>query len=120
MIVDAPATGHGIGFLESPGTFRRIAKAGPLAHQAGRIEETITDPAFTGVTIVSTAEEMAVNESGGLAEALPEAGLSLDLVIANGLLPERFSDPELERVRELSRTAEPGLAGDPRGRRRRR
>ena len=71
MIVDAPATGHGIGFLESPGTFKRIAKAGPLAHQAGRIEETITDPDFTGVTIVATPEEMAVNESAGLAEALP-------------------------------------------------
>jgi anion-transporting ArsA/GET3 family ATPase len=101
VIVDAPATGHGIGFLESPGTFKRIAKAGPLAHQAGRIEETITDPDFTGVAIVATPEEMAVNESAALAEALPRAGLSLDRVIANEVLPDRFTDTELATVRRL-------------------
>jgi anion-transporting ArsA/GET3 family ATPase len=111
VIVDAPATGHGIGFLESPGTFRRIAKAGPLAHQASRIEETITDPDFTGVAIVSTPEEMAVNESGGLAEALPKAGLSLDLVVANCLLPERFSDPELALIGDLAETPDASIAG---------
>ncbi len=101
VIVDAPATGHGIGFLESPGTFKRIAKAGPLAHQAGRIEETITDHDFTGVAIVATPEEMAVNESAALAEALPEAGLALDRVIANAILPDRFTDAELDAVRRL-------------------
>ena len=107
VIVDAPATGHGIGFLESPGTFRRIAKRGPLAHQAGRIEDTVTDAETTGVIVVATPEEMAVNETGSLAEALSDAGIALDGVIANGVYPRRFSDAELERMRGLL-----GEAGD--------
>ena len=110
VIVDAPATGHGIGFLESPGTFKRIAKAGPIAHQASRIEETITDSATTGVVIVATPEEMAVNESANLAAALPAAGIALDAVFVNGLYPDRFTDAELERILEARERARPGMA----------
>ena len=110
VIVDAPATGHGIGFLESPGTFRRIAKRGPLAHQAGRIEDTITDEATTGVLVVATPEEMAVNETGNLAGALAGAGIALDAVIANGVYPRRFTDAELELIRKGAGDAEPGVA----------
>ena len=99
VIVDAPATGHGVGFLEAPGTFRRIARGGPLADQASRIERMITDSARSGVGIVATAEEMAVNESADLAAGLAEAGVSLDEVFANGLFPERFEAAELEEIR---------------------
>ena len=99
VIVDAPATGHGVGFLEAPGTFRRIARGGPLADQASRIERMITDSARSGVGIVATAEEMAVNESADLAAGLAEAGVALDEVFANGLFPERFAPAELEEIR---------------------
>lgn len=99
VIVDAPATGHGVGFLEAPATFRRIARGGPLADQAARIESMITDADAAGVGIVATAEEMAVNESADLAAGLAEAGVALDEVFVNGLYPERFSPAELDRIR---------------------
>lgn len=99
VIVDAPATGHGIGFLEAPGTFRRIARGGPLADQAARIERMITDEDKSGVGIVATAEEMAVNESAELAAGLEEAGVALDELFVNGLFPDRFSPAELDRIR---------------------
>lgn len=99
VVVDAPATGHGIGFLEAPGTFRRIARGGPLADQASRIERMITDPERCGVGIVATAEEMAVNESADLAAGLEEAGVALDELFVNGLFPERFSAAELDEIR---------------------
>ncbi len=99
VIVDAPATGHGVGFLEAPGTFRRIARGGPLADQASRIERMITDTEASGVGIVATPEEMAVNETADLAVGLAEAGVVLDEVFVNGLFPERFSAAELDRVR---------------------
>jgi anion-transporting ArsA/GET3 family ATPase len=108
VIVDAPATGHGLGFLESPGTFRRIAQVGPLAHQASRIESTITDQEATGVAIVATAEEMAVNESGGLATALGEAGIALDALFVNGLYPSRFTAAELGRIEDARGRARSG------------
>ena len=36
VIVDAPATGHGVGFLQTPRTFANIAKVGPVHSQAVR------------------------------------------------------------------------------------
>ncbi len=33
VIVDAPATGHGLGLLRTPRTFADIARVGPIAHQ---------------------------------------------------------------------------------------
>ncbi len=79
-----------------------------MAHQAARIEETITDQAFTGVAVVATPEEMAVTESGTLATALPEAGVSLDALFVNGLYPTRFTGPELERIHEVRGRAQAG------------
>ena len=38
VIVDAPATGHGIGFLQTPRTFANIARVGPIHSQAEELE----------------------------------------------------------------------------------
>ena len=37
VIVDAPATGHGVGILRTPRTFAEIARVGPIAHQGRTI-----------------------------------------------------------------------------------
>ena len=49
VIVDAPATGHGVGLLRTPRTFADIARVGPIAHQGRTIADTIADAEFTGV-----------------------------------------------------------------------
>ena len=66
VIVDAPATGHGIGFLQTPRTFAGIARVGPIHSQAKALDPFITDHETTGVAIVSLPEEMPVNESASL------------------------------------------------------
>ena len=76
VIVDAPATGHGVGILRTPRTFAEIARVGPIAHQGATIAATIADPEFTAVVAVATAEEMPVNETLALHEAINEDGLS--------------------------------------------
>src|SRR5690606_40347998 len=43
VIVDAPATGHGVGFLQTPRTFANVARVGPIAHQAKTLHRFITD-----------------------------------------------------------------------------
>src|SRR5690349_4396544 len=91
VIVDAPATGHGIGLLRAPATFAEIARVGPIAHQGGTIAATIADTEFTGVIAVTTPEEMPVNETLALRDALrTQLGLGLDLVVANAVHPDRF------------------------------
>ncbi len=108
VIVDAPATGHGIGFLQTPRTFAAIARVGPIHSQAQQLDRLITDREHTGVAIVALPEEMPVNESAALEQDLrDEVGVAVDRVYMNGLYPERFSNEEAERLAELS-TAENG------------
>jgi anion-transporting ArsA/GET3 family ATPase len=105
VIVDAPASGHGLALLRTPATFASIARVGPIAHQAGSIAETIADREVTGVVAVATAEEMPVNETIALRRSLSEDGLDLDAVIVNGLYPPRFGDQEMEELAAALRRA---------------
>jgi anion-transporting ArsA/GET3 family ATPase len=108
VIVDAPATGHGIGLLRTPRTFADIARVGPIAHQGKTIADTIANRKFTGIVAVSTPEEMPVNETLSLGESLSREQLGLDLVILNALYPVRFYNGEVEELgRALARARSP-------------
>lgn len=103
VIVDAPATGHGIGFLQTPRTFAAIARVGPIHSQAQQLDRLITDHEHTGAAIVALPEEMPVNESAALEHDLrSEVGVAVDRVYMNGLYPERFSREEAGRLAELA------------------
>ena len=103
VIVDAPATGQGIGFLQTPRTFAGIARMGPIHAQARQLDALITDPERTGVAIVSLPEEMPVNESAALERDLrSEIGIQVDRVYMNGLYPERFRAEEVARLEPMA------------------
>jgi anion-transporting ArsA/GET3 family ATPase len=106
VIVDAPATGHGVGFLQTPRTFAGIARVGPMHTQAAELDRYVTDHETTGVAIVALPEEMPVNESAYLERQLAgEIGIAVDRVYMNALYPERFDAAEggkLERVLDLT------------------
>ena len=100
VIVDAPASGHGLAMLTTPHTFGEIARVGPIKRQAEKISTMLSDPSRTGYVAVALAEEMPVNETlelGGRLEAA--VGLGLDAVIVNGLYPERYTKAEAESLR---------------------
>jgi anion-transporting ArsA/GET3 family ATPase len=99
VVVDAPATGHGVGVLKTPRTFAEIARVGPIAHQAGHIAATIADRDFTAIVAVATPEEMPVNETLSLRDALAAEQLGLDLTVVNAVYPSRFDEAQIERVR---------------------
>jgi anion-transporting ArsA/GET3 family ATPase len=104
VIVDAPATGHGIGFLQTPRTFAAI---GPIHSQAQQLNHLITDQDHTGSAIVALPEEMPVNESAALEHDLrDEVGVAVDRIYMNGLYPERFSKDEAERLATLAGEAD--------------
>ncbi len=110
VIVDAPATGHGVGLLRTPRTFADIARVGPIAHQGRTIAETIADPEFTGVVAVATPEEMPINEMMALADELASDRLPLDLVIVNALYPERFESDEIDELSQALTKTRSALA----------
>ena len=107
VIVDAPATGHGVGFLQTPRTFANVARVGPIASQAETLDRFITDHRRTGVAIVALPEEMPVNETANLERDLnEEVGVAVDRIYLNGLYPERFSADEEQTMEGAFDTAE--------------
>jgi anion-transporting ArsA/GET3 family ATPase len=95
VIVDAPATGHGVGLMQTPKNFAEIAKVGPMAHQASLINSTITDHDQAGVVIVALPEEMPVNETATLeGELIDTIGVTIDRIYMNGMYPKRFDTSE--------------------------
>jgi anion-transporting ArsA/GET3 family ATPase len=98
VIVDSPATGHGVGILRTPRTFADIARVGPIARQGRRIATTIADESFTSVIAVSTPEEMPVNETLVLRDALATESLPLDAVIVNAVYPQRFASAQVDQL----------------------
>jgi anion-transporting ArsA/GET3 family ATPase len=106
VVVDAPATGQGVGFLQTPRTFASIARVGPIKSQAQALEAFLVDHRKTGVALVALPEEMPVNESASLERQLTEeVGVAVDRVYMNGLYPERFSEEETERLAETMEKA---------------
>ena len=109
VIVDAPASGHGIAMLRTPQTFGDIARVGPVRRQALKVRAMLSDPERTAYVAVALPEEMPVNETIELGARLEDAvGLGLDAVVVNGLYPERFKPAEVERLRAVPE--EPAVA----------
>jgi anion-transporting ArsA/GET3 family ATPase len=102
VIVDAPATGHGLAMLGAPRTFSEVARVGPIHRQAARIQASIADPHFTGVVVVALPEEMPVNETLELEQRLQgELRIAVDAIVVNAVYPERFSREEARRLESL-------------------
>jgi anion-transporting ArsA/GET3 family ATPase len=105
VVLDAPATGHGVAVLAAPRTFADAAVMGRIARQGRIIDAMLSDPAQTGVVAVARAEEMPVNETLALEAALPQTvGVAVDLVVANGLLPDRFAAADVRTLRDAPPT----------------
>jgi len=104
VVVDAPASGHGLAMLTTPRTFGEIARVGPIRRQAQKVRDLLTDPTRTGYVAVALPEEMPVVETLELERRLPDAvGLGLDAIVVNGVWPERFTNKDAELLREASR-----------------
>ena len=100
VIVDAPASGHGLAMLTAPTTFGEIARVGPIRRQAFKIRDMLADARRTGYVAVALPEEMPVNETLELGARLRAAvGLGLDAIVVNGLYPDRFSGKEADALR---------------------
>jgi anion-transporting ArsA/GET3 family ATPase len=110
VILDAPATGHGVGFLQTPKTFANVARVGPIATQAETLNKFLTNHRKTGVAIVALPEEMPVNETASLERDLTRTvNVAVDQIFMNGLYPQRFTAEDDDALSE----AMPKLAGAP-------
>ena len=106
VIVDAEATGHIISQIGAPMTIREMAQVGLVRDQTDWMLKVLHDPATTGVAVVTTPEEMPVTETLALLERLErETGVAPTTLIANRVLPRRFSDAQQAVVDRLADVA---------------
>jgi anion-transporting ArsA/GET3 family ATPase len=90
LVVDAPATGHGLGMLGSPRAMMDMTVTGPFHDNAGLIASLFEDAARTGLVLVSTPEDMPLRETLDLWQRL---GKGRDLVL--GVVLNRVEPPLL-------------------------
>ncbi|MCO4770149.1 MAG: ArsA family ATPase [Deltaproteobacteria bacterium] len=94
IIVDSPATGHGLSLLRSPQAMMDVTRVGPLFNNARLIRDLLADEQKTGVVLVTLAEDMPVSETIQAATELRERGnVHISGIVVNGVVPPVFDDP---------------------------
>ena len=109
VVVDSVASGHIIGQLTAPQGINELVSVGMVRNQTQWMLDILTDPARTGVVVVSAPEEMPVTETIELSERLRnETTVDLAAVIVNRVLPELFTEREealFDKLRDPERVA---------------
>lgn len=111
VILDAPATGHGLDMLRVPRVIVEASPQGLLRREAEDALELFVDPRRTGIALVTLAEELPTNETQEAYRELREKlGLSVCCLVVNRVLPKLFSKEE-----RLFLTHLPDMGGDDAG-----
>ena len=106
VIVDAPATGHGLDMLRVPRVLIDVAPGGPLRREADRAWRLFQDPSHSGVVLVTLPEEMPANETLELAATLKgELGLPIPRLVVNACHAPLFTVEQREAVLSKARAA---------------
>jgi anion-transporting ArsA/GET3 family ATPase len=103
VVVDAPASGHGVGLLRTPQTFADLARVGPIATQSERVREFFGDSRQSAYLAVALPAEMPVSETLETGRKLRRTlGRRFDAIVVNGVLADRFDAADLRRIRKAA------------------
>jgi anion-transporting ArsA/GET3 family ATPase len=101
IVLDGPATGHGLTLLASARSLRTAARVGPFADLSGEIEQLLEDRARTATVVVTLPELLPVQETLDLLRVQAAEGRLPDLIVVNQhvgpLLAPGLSEAELTR-----------------------
>lgn len=88
VVLDAPATGHGVSLLAAPQLVSDVIQDGPVGHQARQLAGFVADPELCGIVAVTLAEEMPTHEALELIAAVRSRfSRGPDLLVVNSLYP---------------------------------
>jgi anion-transporting ArsA/GET3 family ATPase len=120
VILDAPATGHGLQMLRVPQVIASVAPIGLLRREAEEGLAIMRDPKQSGMVVVTLAEEMPTAETEELIPKLtgelqlPLAKLVINQVLTplfkTGVEPARSAAEVLARASALEEIARVGLS----------
>jgi anion-transporting ArsA/GET3 family ATPase len=101
VIVDGPATGHALDMLRVPQVICDVAPPGLLRNEAEKALELFRNKKRSGMVLVTLAEDMPVNETIELNDALGELSLPVARLVMNGVLPKLFKPEERDPLTAL-------------------
>jgi anion-transporting ArsA/GET3 family ATPase len=106
IVVDAPATGHGLQHLRMPEAARETFGAGLVQREATKIVDLLRDARRTAVHVVTLAEEMPVTETlETVRELTGPLAMSLGYVVANRLHRRHFAPERIAALAAAARVA---------------
>jgi anion-transporting ArsA/GET3 family ATPase len=103
IVMDAPATGHAISFLDVARVLAETVPPGPMLREAQRMEKLLEDEAITAAVLVSLPEEMPVTETAELCAELRQREIHPQAVVLNAFTEPRFTDEDLAALRQKPR-----------------
>jgi len=104
IVVDAPATGHSLQYLRMPEAALEAFGPGLVRREAQKVVDLLRDARRTVVCLVTTAEEMPVNETAEIHTQLRDRlGLPLGVLFVNRVHTAPLTPEEI-----------PALSGTPR------
>ena len=106
VVVDAPATGHGLQYLRMPQAARDTFGAGLVQREAARIVDLMQDPRTTAIHLVTLAEDMPVTEAlEAHVQLTGPLGLPLGSVVVNRMHTRRFDERVVRALDEAANGA---------------
>jgi anion-transporting ArsA/GET3 family ATPase len=99
VLLDAPATGHGLDMLRVPKVILDVVPPGVLRRDAEAAWKMFRDPTQSGVVVVTLPEEMPTTETVELCTDIRgELGLPILGLVINSVLDPLFSPEEREAL----------------------
>ena len=105
IIVDAPATGHGLYFFKSPKIFIDITQRGHLRTHVEKIYSLFVSKKKTAIHLVCLPEELPVQETIELFRSSKDLGLPIGETIMNKILPPVSKTSEVWEGKTISSLA---------------
>jgi anion-transporting ArsA/GET3 family ATPase len=99
IIVDAPATGHGLTMLDAARAMMDMTRAGPMYEGLKQVHDVLDDPTKTGLVLVALPEEMPVNETLDLWGRLGKTRQQVQLCVLNQVRDRPAAAPDWSALR---------------------
>lgn len=102
LVIDAPATGHGVSLLRLPATILAAVPVGPMAEDARQMQALLEDPTRTTLHVVTLPQELPATEALELCvEAREKLGVATGNLFINQVLPVLLEGPQERAVAHL-------------------
>ncbi|MBZ0274129.1 ArsA family ATPase [bacterium] len=104
IVVDAPATGHGVGFFRVPRAIIDTFKYGPIRHHTQEVQKLLLDPHRTLLNVVTLPEEMPMNEACEMFDAARDQLLMPFGFVFINMMPQKVLTPaQQQRIDALAK-----------------